>query len=137
MIIDDAATALSRPLLAELLTPTDRIAVVGNSHSAALALRNIVGMGPAFRRGVESTGVFTHNRDVRLAIWHGTSYKHNATGLKGMAAAFALEEMEMETEMETETNYQLNTKKTKSVFSRYVYVITNINASGVFGILSL
>jgi hypothetical protein len=88
----DPTIALSRPKLALHFANqwNKKIAILGNSHSSVLALRNIFSI-LGNRKAEESVSIFKR-REVRYAEWKNNAYKYNSTGLKGIAAAFALGE---------------------------------------------
>jgi hypothetical protein len=79
--------ALDLQALQKSTSAADRIALCGSSHSSILALRNLNQLG----YDLQQVTVFAYE-DVKLAEWTGTQYKNTATGLKGMAAAFILED---------------------------------------------
>lgn len=83
--------SLDHNCLQQAVSPSDRIAVVGNSHTGALILRNLAMIGHDLENRVRLFGL----HPVRLALWseRSSSYLYTSTGLKGMAAAFALEEL--------------------------------------------
>mmetsp|Transcript_34124 Transcript_34124/g.73768 ORF Transcript_34124/g.73768 Transcript_34124/m.73768 type:complete len:463 (+) Transcript_34124:115-1503(+) len=64
-----------------------RVAVLGNSHSAALVLSNLRDLASEFHQ-IKVTNVV--RREVRFAEWMENigSYKWNSTGLKGYGAVF-------------------------------------------------
>ena len=72
--------------------PRPNIAVIGNSHTAALLLRNL-----EERLGFGYPEVTVHARaPVMLAEWLSdvANYKYTAHGLKGLAASFALDDLD-------------------------------------------
>ena len=79
--------ALSEARTRAAVKPGERVAVVGNSHSAVLAVRNLVRCGS--RR--EDVSVFVLE-PLRFALWRGGGYQHTSRGIKGVAAAFAHED---------------------------------------------
>lgn len=83
--------ALDRDSLQRAVFPSDRIAVVGNSHTGALILQNLMLLGHDSDDRVRLFGL----QPVRVARWseRASAYLYTATGLKGLAAAFALEEL--------------------------------------------
>ncbi|CAK0793746.1 unnamed protein product [Prorocentrum cordatum] len=77
--------------LASRLRARDRVAVIGNSHSAAIVLSNLHELKQSLSLHV---GNFAR-RPVRLAEWMpdlGT-YRYTSTGLKGFGAVFGQEHM--------------------------------------------
>ena len=67
-----------------------KIAVIGNSHTGALVLRNLKALGFGY------PDVTVHCREpVLLAEWinNAGTYKYSAHGLKGLAASFALDDL--------------------------------------------
>lgn len=71
------------------LAPSDRVAVLGNSHSASIIIDNLRALsGPMDLR----VTVFTR-RPVRLAEWDGSlgTYRYTSTGLKGLGAVIGRE----------------------------------------------
>lgn len=81
-------TALDASQLVDHVNPGETVGVVGNSHSGALVTMNLVNLGVMPR--VYALG------PVRLAKWESPpgQYLYSATGLKGIAAAFARDQME-------------------------------------------
>lgn len=75
--------ALDLEKLAQKVHPGETVGVVGNSHTGALVAMNLLALGCRPR-------VYAR-RPVRLAEWElpAKQYLYTATGLKGIAAAFA------------------------------------------------
>ena len=89
--------ALNPTVLSSTLTKLKpkAIALIGNSHTAALVARNLQVLG--YDR--QTVTVYCH-QPMQLAEWIPDlfNYKYTATGLKGLAAAYAMEEDGEDTE---------------------------------------
>lgn len=78
--------------LTAALAPQQRVAVLGNSHSAAVALAKLGDLAEPLNLRVCCFG----RRAVRCAEWlpQHDCYKYTSTGLKGFGAVFGREQME-------------------------------------------
>ena len=89
-----AEIGLDKMLLLEYIKQYDympKVALVGNSHTALLVLKNLVELN--LQEGGCCRPSLFRRREERYAKWLGTSYQYNSTGLKGVAASFAMSEI--------------------------------------------
>ena len=81
--------ALSFHRMKTTVKSTDKVAIIGNSHSSVLAVKNLIEASQVHRRNIVVYGL----KPIHLAIWHDKgAYKWNSSGIKGLASAFVLED---------------------------------------------
>lgn len=79
--------ALNPTILESLILPQDTVAVFGSSHSAILAIKNLVEIG------VKQVINF-YRQPLRYAVYHQDWILYDNTGLKGTAAVWAKENID-------------------------------------------
>ena len=84
--------ALSFDKVKNIVNKTDRIAILGNSHSSALAIKNFIEASNVDRENIFVYRLFP----LKYAKWHDQgSYMNNSTGIKGIATAFAIKDRQL------------------------------------------
>eukprot|EP00944_MAST-04C_sp_MAST-4C-sp1_P009641 g9641.t1 len=99
--------ALSFHKIKRTVKSTDKVAIIGNSHSSVLAIKNLIEASRVHRKNIMVYVL----KPIQLAIWHDKgAYKWNSSGIKGLASAFVLED--------------LNLTDEDSIFNREMHVDT-------------
>ncbi len=81
--------ALSFHEMKRTVKSTDKVAIIGNSHSSVLAIKNLIEASHVHRKNIMVYVL----KPIQLAIWHDKgAYKWNSSGIKGLASAFVLED---------------------------------------------
>lgn len=84
----DLATALNPDLLLKNIKPEEKVAVYGASHSGVLVIKNLLDLGCSV--------INFYKQPIKYAIYQSDHIIYDNTGLKGLAAKYAREYMEMD-----------------------------------------